>query len=108
MAAGFGCALEVTALDDTNERTIIECRVTQQGELRPFWGFNRAKHAVLEAAILATRVHLLPRAEILVTLDLLTSAVQKTAGKQESDAFNLLVQYIHQQPATNSAEAPEG
>ncbi len=28
-------------------------------EKRDFWGFNRAKHAVLEATILATRLHLL-------------------------------------------------
>ena len=35
---------------------------------REFFGFNRAKHAVLEAAILATRVELLPADEILSEL----------------------------------------
>src|SRR5688572_29634926 len=49
-------AFEVTSLDDAEQRTQIECSIVQHGELRPFFGFNRAKHAVLEAAILATRI----------------------------------------------------
>src|SRR5437867_4293937 len=50
----------VTALDDRQDRASIEARVVYAGRLRDFFGFNRAKHAVLEAAILATRTALLP------------------------------------------------
>ena len=70
-------------LDDTQERTTIDCRVIAQGEVRPFFGFNRAKHAVLEAAILATRIGIIPADEIRREIERLAILVQKTAGHQE-------------------------
>lgn len=103
--AGFPCprladacrwfAFRVQSLDDAAQRTTIECSVVARGELRPFFGFNRAKHAVLEAAILATRIGILPADEILSDLDRLAVPVQKTAGHQERQAFGLLDAYVH-------------
>lgn len=87
-------AFRVTELDDREERTQIAAVVVDSGELRPFFGFNRAKHAVLEAAILATRVHLLPAAEILAQFKQLRPLVEKTGGAQEHDAFQFLEAYI--------------
>ena len=46
--------LEVITIDDTPPRSRIETRVVHHGHRREFLGFNRARHAVLEAAILAT------------------------------------------------------
>ena len=45
----------VVELDDRDDRTRIVVETVAQGRHRDFFGFNRAKHAVLEAAILATR-----------------------------------------------------
>ena len=87
-------AFGVERLDDTQERTTIDCRVIARSEVRPFFGFNRAKHAVLEAAILATRVGILPADEIRRELARLAIPVQKTAGHQERVAFALLQDYI--------------
>lgn len=87
-------AFEVTQLDDANERIEIECRVVETDTLRPFLGWNRAMHAVLEAAILATRVHMLPAEEIQCQLEPLAVIVEKTAGRAERDAFQLLSEYI--------------
>jgi len=84
----------VTSLDDSDERTRIEAEVVHTGRLRDFFGFHRAKHAVLEAAILATRVHLLPAEEIRSEYDRLAIPVQKTAGPDEREAFSLLCNYI--------------
>ncbi len=50
----------VVELDDREERTAIVVETVAQGRLRDFFGFNRAKHAVVEAAILATRTAWLP------------------------------------------------
>ncbi|OYW12195.1 MAG: hypothetical protein B7Z55_18485, partial [Planctomycetales bacterium 12-60-4] len=50
---------EVVSLDDSRERTEIVVHVVHTGRLRDVFGFNRAMHAVLEATILATRLHLL-------------------------------------------------
>ncbi len=85
---------EVTSLDDSADRTSIECRVVHTGWLRDFFGFNRAKHAVLEAAILATRVHLLPDDVIRAEFERLRVPLEKTAGPSEREAFALLSEYV--------------
>jgi hypothetical protein len=87
-------AFRAMSLDDSSERTTIECRVLTRGDVRPFFGFNRAKHAVLEAAILATRIGILPADEITSELTRLAIPVQKTAGHQEREAFAFLTKYI--------------
>jgi hypothetical protein len=85
---------KVESLDDSDERTRIEARVVHSGRLRDFFGFNRAKHAVLEAAILATRIHILPADEIVAQIDALRSPVDKTAGSNERAAFQLVDEYV--------------
>jgi hypothetical protein len=57
-------------------------------------GFNRAKHAVLEAAILATRTHLLPADQIRDEYARLQIIVDKTAGPREREAMALLTAYV--------------
>lgn len=85
---------EIEEFDDSQERSNLLARVVHAGRLRDVFGFNRAKHAVLEAAILATRVHLLPADEIAAQIASLEIPVQKTAGPQEREAFDLLKAYI--------------
>ncbi len=85
---------EVTELDESQDRTNIIARVVHMGRLRDFVGFNRAKHAVLEAAILATRVHLLKRDYIVQEYDRLQVPLEKTAGAAELEAFALLRDFI--------------
>ena len=87
-------ALRVRSLDDQHERTEIECQVLDSGTIRDFFGFNRAKHAVLEAAILATRTDYLPANHILSEMERFEVIVQKTAGDAEQRAFDFLKDYI--------------
>jgi len=84
----------VASLDDRQERTRIEVEVLQRGTLREFFGFNRAKHAVLEAAILCTRLHLIPQIEIEAEMKRLATPVEKTAGPAERQAFEFLQAYV--------------
>lgn len=83
-------SLEITNWDLSQPRSVASARVSSSGACRPFWGWNRAKHAVLEAAILITRLHLLPREEIFEQLQRLQVPVDKTAGDAEATAFELL------------------
>lgn len=85
---------EVTELDDSQERTNIVAKVVHMGRLNDFVGFNRAKHAVLEAAILATRVHLLKKDFIQQEFDRLQVPLEKTAGPAELEAFALLRDFV--------------
>ncbi len=86
--------LEVLTIDATPPRSRIEARVVHQGFRREFIGFNRARHAVLEAAILATRTHLLPAEQIRDEYARLQIIVDKTAGAREREAMDLLTQYV--------------
>lgn len=86
--------LEVISIDATPPRSRIEARVVHRGFRREFIGFNRARHAVLEAAILATRTHLLPPEQIREEYDRLQIVVDKTAGPREREAMELLTQYV--------------
>ena len=65
-----------------------------------FFGFNRARHAVLEAAILATRGHLLPAVEIQAELARLRPWVDKTGEPAEHRAFQFLSEYIQAKGVT--------
>ncbi|NBW95466.1 MAG: DUF447 family protein, partial [Planctomycetia bacterium] len=81
---------EVTAADRSAERGRLEARVVATHEGRPFCGFNRARHAVVEAAILVTRLHLLGADDVRRRLADLAVPVEKTGGEREREAFALL------------------
>ncbi len=80
----------VKSLDDREERVRIDVEVVHSERLRDFFGFNRAKHAVVEAAILATRTAFLPREEIDAEFRRLAVIVDKTGGAHEHAAFEFL------------------
>jgi len=92
-------AFEVESLDDSSDRTNIVARVVDRGVLREFMGFNRAMHAVVEAAILATRLHLLGAQQVLAEFDRLAVAVEKTGAAAEHRAMKFLRSYIEQAAA---------
>lgn len=85
--------LRVELLDDA-ERATFRGEVRHVHRLRDFFGLNRALFAVVEAAILATRVHLLPAEQIDAECDRLAVLVQKTGGPREAEALALLRRFI--------------
>ena len=86
--------VEVVGVDDTPPRSRIETRVVHRGFRREFIGFNRARHAVLEATILATRTHLVPMEQIREELVRLQVTVDKTAGPREQEAMAFVTEYV--------------
>lgn len=86
--------LDVTDWNLSSPRTEAKARVLQSGVKRPFWGWNRAKHAVLEATILATRLHLADRLAIADDLARLEQVVEKTAGPREWLAWNTIKEFV--------------
>lgn len=93
----------VRSIDASEPRVRIEAEVVHAGRLRDFFGFNRAKHAVVEAAILATRTDFLPLAEIEAEYRKLAVVVEKTGGEQERQAFLLLRQHVERVAAARAA-----
>jgi hypothetical protein len=93
-------AFRVVNLDEQSPRATLDCQIVDSGRIRDFFGFNRAKHAVVEAAILATRVRWLPRQQILAQMEHLAILVEKTAGDQERRAFEFLQAYVQNESKT--------
>ena len=86
--------LTVDHVEENEQRPRFHCRVVHEASHAPFKGFNRAQAAVIEAAILASRGHMLPRKKIERELGYLQTAVEKTAGPREHEAWRLLVEKI--------------
>lgn len=87
---------QITSSDCSSDRTRLDATIIHIGRGRDFFGFNRAKHAVLEATILATRLHLIPELEVRAQLQALASPVDKTAGPQEREAFDLVNDVVNE------------
>jgi hypothetical protein len=98
--------LRVESLDSTPPRSRATARVVHRGVNREFIGFNRARHAVLEAAIYATRLHLLPRETIEHEFERLQVIVDKTAGDAEREAMTILTEFIRTASPGRSHSAP--
>lgn len=92
----------IVSIDDSQERMCVEAEVVHAGRLRDFFGFNRAKHAVVEAAILATRTAFLPAEQIAAEFRRLAVLVDKTGGPDEHAAFALLHEYVAQPRTADS------
>ena len=59
-----------------------------------FKGFNRAQAAVLELAVLVSRLDRLPKARVESELQYLQIAIDKTAGEIEHEAWSWLIEKI--------------
>jgi uncharacterized protein len=87
---------EVVLLDGGGDstRAVLRCRVVGRGWRRDFLGFNRARGALIEAAILATRVHLLGKDRVLASLSDFEPVVLKTGDAAEWLALRRLRDYV--------------
>ncbi len=85
---------EVSFIEESAARCSVQCKTVAEGTGRDFFGFNRAKHAVLEAAIVVSRRDFLPEVEIESQLERAATIVAKTGGQKELTALDLLVKCI--------------
>ena len=86
--------LAVVRVEEHELRPHFFCKVRRIQSHRAFLGMNRARAAVLEAAILATRLGMLPREKIESELAYLQIAVDKTAGEAEREAWDMVMAKI--------------
>ncbi|MGH6762038.1 MAG: DUF447 domain-containing protein [Phyllobacterium sp.] len=86
--------LHVVSVHDDGVRPRHLCKVVSEAAHAPFTGLNRAKAAVLELAILVSRLHMLSQEKIDAEIAYLTIAIEKTAGPDEQQAWNWLIQRV--------------
>jgi hypothetical protein len=92
--------IKVREAETAEPRARFVCDVVHRGFRREFLGYNRARSAVLEATILATRTRLLPIDEILAEYQRLQVIVDKTAGPSEREAMAVLTEFVRSEAAT--------
>jgi hypothetical protein len=86
--------VEVVRIEDDPVRPKFFCRPVFEASHAPFKGFNRAQYSVLEAAILVSRLSMLPIERIDREIGYLRIGIEKTAGPRELEAWNWLMTHI--------------
>ncbi len=95
----LACALahtevELIRVEDDETRPKLFCKAVHAANHAPFKGFNRAQYSVLEAAILISRLNMIPLEKIQAEIDYLRIGLEKTAGDRELEAWGWLMTII--------------
>ena len=96
--------LQVVAVAEDEQRPRFRCAVIHEANHRPFHGFNRAQAAVVEAAILVSRLHMLPPEKIKREIGYLQIAIDKPAGPRERQAWEWLMERIAEHKSKAATE----
>ena len=86
--------LRLVERQDDAQRPVLRMARVHTETHAPFIGFNRAKMAVLEGAILVSRLHMLPASKIDTEMNHLQIAIDKTAGPEEREAWDWLIEAV--------------
>jgi uncharacterized protein len=88
--------LELVNVQDDALRPELQLRVVHQVMHQPFMGFNRAQAAVIEMAVLVSRLSMLPQDKVIAEQQYLQIAIDKTAGEHELEAWGWLIAKVNQ------------
>ena len=86
--------LELVRVSEDAVRPRLYCRTVWEQTHGAFRGFNRAQAAVIELAILVSRLDRLPAGRIEREAEHLQIAVEKTAGPRELEAWGWLMERL--------------
>lgn len=100
----LACALahievEIERIEEDELRPKLFCKTVAMVNHKPFKGFNRAQFAVLEAAILISRLDRLPTEKIESEIAYLKIGLEKTAGEHELEAWGWIMEAIEKHKA---------
>ena len=86
--------IEVERVEEDEQRPRFVGREVAEATHAPFRGLNRAQAAVLEGAILVSRLFMLPAEKIDREVAYLQIAIDKTAGEAEREAWGWLMDAV--------------
>jgi uncharacterized protein len=96
----LSCALSHVELrlesmnDHDAQRPVLRMARVHEVSHAPFVGFNRAQAAVIEGAVLVSRLHMLKPDKIDSEMAYLQIAISKTAGPEEHEAWGWLQEAV--------------
>lgn len=82
--------LRLVSRQDEEQRTVLRLARVHEAVHAPFTGINRAQAAVVEGAVLVSRLNMLPSAKVDSEMAYLQIAIDKTAGPEEREAWDWL------------------
>jgi len=88
--------VNVLEIIDDKVRPKIICGQFDTHIIRPFLGFNRAQSAVIEGAVLTSRLGMIDDDKIINEIKYLKIAIDKTAGSKEIEAWEWIMSKIDQ------------
>lgn len=97
--------VEVVRFEDDTQRPRFHCRVVHEVNHAPFRGFNRAQFSVIEAAILVSRLNMLPWHKVESELDYLSIGLKKTAGEAEREAWGWIMDALEEHKRKQRSKA---
>jgi len=77
----------VNEYQEDDKRPNIICDIKNSAIIKPFLGFNRAQFSVIEAAVLLSRLGMIPMEKIDREIEYLKIGIDKTAGPNELEAW---------------------
>ncbi len=100
--------VRVASIEDDPTRPRFRLEIVHEETHAPFRGFNRAQSAVIEAAILVSRLSRLPPGKIETEIAYLAIAIEKTAAPREREAWGWLMDAIADYKATETRGVKHG
>lgn len=112
--ARLACALShvelaLAELQDHPQRPVLRMARVFEASHAPYTGFNRAQAAVIEGAVLVSRLHMLAAEKVDTEMRYLQIAIDKTAGPEEHEAWGWLTDAVarHRAGASPWQQSPE-
>ena len=99
--------LKLAELQDDPQRPVLRMARVFEASHAPYIGFNRAQAAVIEGAVLVSRLHMLPAAKVDTEMSYLQIAIDKTAGPEEREAWGWLTEAVARHRAAAPQSTPE-
>jgi hypothetical protein len=96
--------LKLVKVNEDNTRPQLFLEIVNEVQHKSFQGFNRAQAAVIELAVLASRLQMLSKQKVLAEMTYLQIAIDKTAGEREVQAWSWLTEKIENFYAEQSGE----
>jgi hypothetical protein len=98
--------LQLSGCADDGQRPVLHMARVHEASHSDFAGFNRAQAAVIEGAVLVSRLRMLPPQKVDVEMAYLQIAIDKTAGPEEHEAWGWLVDAVrrHRADATDATD----
>jgi hypothetical protein len=92
--------LKLVKVEDDPIRPNLYLELVHESQHGSFQGFNRAQAAVIELAVLVSRLKRLPLDKITQEMTYLQIAIEKTAGPRELEAWGWLTEAVENHMAT--------